>query len=41
LQVCEDASVFDGQYWVRDDGKGGQVVRAKCGADVYVQVGGG
>ncbi|KAI8474429.1 MAG: hypothetical protein J3K34DRAFT_518168 [Monoraphidium minutum] len=37
LKVCDDAAAFDGQYWVRDDGKGGQVVRAKCGADVYVQ----
>jgi hypothetical protein len=35
--VCDDSSVFDVQYWVRDDGKGGQLVRAKCGADVYVQ----
>lgn len=41
LQVCEDAAVFDGQYWVRDDGKGGQMVRAKCGADVSVQVSAG
>lgn len=30
--------MFDGQYWVRDDGRGGQVLRAKCGADVFVQV---
>ncbi|GBF89575.1 hypothetical protein Rsub_02293 [Raphidocelis subcapitata] len=37
LKVCDDSSVFDVQYWVRDDGKGGQLVRAKCGADVYVQ----
>ena len=26
--------MFDRQYWVRDDGKGGQVIKARCGADV-------
>jgi hypothetical protein len=26
--------VFDRQYWVRDDGKGGQVIKARCGAEV-------
>jgi hypothetical protein len=28
--------VFDKQYWVRDDGKGGQVIKARCGAGVSV-----
>lgn len=36
-KVCDDASVFDAQYWVRDDGKGGQPLRARCGAPVAVQ----
>jgi hypothetical protein len=26
--------VFDRQYWVRDDGRGGQLIKARCGADV-------
>jgi hypothetical protein len=34
--VCESTAVFDRQYWVRDDGKGGQVIKARCGADVSV-----
>ena len=29
--------MFDAQYWVRDDGKGGQPLRARCGAPVAVQ----
>ena len=32
--MCESATIFDKQYWVRDDGKGGQLIRARCGADV-------
>lgn len=30
--------MFDKQYWVRDDGKGGQVIKARCGAEVAVQL---
>jgi hypothetical protein len=30
--------VFDRQYWVRDDGKGGQAVKARCGAEVGLQL---
>jgi len=30
--------VFDKQYWVRDDGKGGQVIKARCGSEVSVQL---
>lgn len=37
-KVCDEADVFDHQYWVRDDGKGGQVVKAKCGSDVSLQL---
>lgn len=33
-KVCEASNVFDRQYWVRDDGKGGQVIKARCGAEV-------
>jgi hypothetical protein len=36
--VCESNDVFDRQYWVRDDGKGGQILRARCGADVGLQL---
>lgn len=30
--------MFDKQYWVRDDGKGGQVIKARCGSEVSVQL---
>ncbi|KAF6253597.1 hypothetical protein COO60DRAFT_401567 [Scenedesmus sp. NREL 46B-D3] len=37
-KVCDDADCFDHQYWVRDDGKGGQLIKAKCGSDVCLQL---
>ncbi|KAF8070864.1 hypothetical protein HT031_000945 [Scenedesmus sp. PABB004] len=37
-KVCDDGDVFDHQYWVRDDGKGGQPIRSRCGADVALQL---
>jgi hypothetical protein len=36
--VCDHAYCLDQQYWVRDDGKGGQLIKAKCGADVELQL---
>jgi hypothetical protein len=37
-KACTPSQCLDQQYWVRDDARGGQVVKAKCGADVVVQL---
>lgn len=36
-KACGPSGPWDDQYWVRDDGRGGQVLRARCGADVGVR----
>jgi hypothetical protein len=37
-KMCGDADCLDQQYWVRDDGKGGQSLRGRCGAEVALQL---
>ncbi len=37
-KVCEGISCLDQQYWVRDDSKGGQLIKTRCGADIELQL---